>query len=81
MFALGLGTEQDCSKSFGWFEKFAAAGNKFAQYLLGSLYFFWNDVAQNYEKAFEYYKLSADQDNAYACYEVAKMLRDGVGTE
>ena len=32
-------------------------------------------------KAFEYYKLSADQDNAYACYETAKMLRDGIGTE
>ena len=36
-------------------------------------------MAQNYEKAFEYYKLSADQDNAYACYETAKMLRDGKG--
>lgn len=36
-------------------------------------------MAQNYEKAFEYYKLSADQDNAYACYETAKMLRDGIG--
>ena len=38
-------------------------------------------MAQNYEKACEYYKLSADQDNAYACYEVAKMLRDGIGAE
>ncbi|MDE7194226.1 MAG: hypothetical protein K2O14_09685 [Oscillospiraceae bacterium] len=28
-----------------------------------------------------YYKLSANQDNAYACYEVAKMLRDGIGIE
>lgn len=36
---------------------------------------------QNYEKAFEYYKLSTDQDNAYACYETAKMLREGIGIE
>lgn len=81
MYALGLGTEQDYTKAFGWFEKSAAAGNKFAQYSLGSLYFYGNGVPQNYEKAFEYYKLSADQDNAYACYETAKMLRDGIGTE
>lgn len=80
MYALGLGTEQDFSKAFAWFETSAAAGNKFAQYSLGSLYFYGNCVAQNYEKAFEYYKLSADQDNAYACYETAKMLCDGVGT-
>ena len=80
MFALGLGTEQDYTKAFGWFEK-SAAGNKFAQYSLGSLYFYGNGVAQNFEKAFEYYRLSADQDNAYACYEVAKMFRDGIGVE
>ncbi len=81
MYALGYGTEQDYSKAFGWFEKSAAAGNKFAQYSLSSLYFYGNGVQQNYEKAFEYYKLSADQDNAYACYETAKMFRDGIGTE
>ncbi len=81
MYALGYGTEQDCSKAFGWFEKSAAAGNKFAQYSLGSLYFYGNGTPQNYGKAFEYYKLSADQDNAYACYEVAKMLCDGIGVE
>ena len=80
MFALGLGAEQDYTKAFGWFEK-SAAGNKFAQYSLGSLYFYGNGVVQNYKKAFEYYKLSADQDNAYACYEIAKMLRDGIGVE
>jgi len=41
------------------------------------LYFYGNGVEQNFEKAFEYYKLSAD---AYACYEAAKILRDGIGT-
>ncbi len=81
MFALGLGTEQDYTKALGWFEKSAAAGNKFAQYSLGNLYFYGNGAVQNYEKAFEYFKLSADQDNAYACYEAAKILRDGIGTE
>lgn len=81
MYALGLGTEQDYTKAFGWFEKSATEGNKFAQYSLGNLYFYGNGVPQNYEKAFEYYKLSADQDNAYACYEAAKMLRDGIGVE
>ena len=81
IYALGLGTEQDCSKAFGWSEKSAAAGNKFAQYSLGSLYFYGNGTTQNYEKAFEYYKLSADQDNAYACYEAAKIFRDGIGVE
>jgi TPR repeat protein len=62
-------------------KKSAAAGNKFAQYSLGSLYFYGNGAVQNYEKAFEYYKLSTDQDNAYACYETAKMLREGIGIE
>lgn len=81
MYALGYGTEQDCSTAFAWFEKSAAAGNKFAQYSLGSLYFYGNGITQSYEKAFEYYKLSADRDNVYACYETAKMLRDGIGVE
>ena len=39
IYALGLGTEQDYTKAFRWFEKSAAAGNKFAQYSLGSLFF------------------------------------------
>lgn len=46
MFALGYGTEQDYTKVFVWFEKSAAAGNKFAQYSLGSLYFYGNGIAQ-----------------------------------
>ena len=38
-------------------------------------------MEQDRSQAFAWYKKSADQHNAYACYETAKMLQDGVGTE
>ena len=47
MFALGLGTEQDCSKAFRGLEKSASAGNKFAQYSLGNLYFYGIGITQS----------------------------------
>jgi TPR repeat protein len=38
-------------------------------------------VEQDYKTAFDLYRRSAAQRNPYAFYEVAKMYRDGIGTD
>ena len=38
-------------------------------------------MKQDFSQAFLLYQRSAEQGNPYASYELAKMFRDGVGTE
>ena len=51
----------------------------YVQYRIGKMFALGYGAEQDYTKAFKWFKISADQDNAYACYETAKMLRDGIG--
>lgn len=53
----------------------------YVQYRIEKMFALGYGTEQDYTKVFEYYKLSADQNNAYACYEAAKMLRDGISVE
>lgn len=53
----------------------------YVQYRIGKMFALGYGAEQDYTKAFKWFKISADQDNAYACYETAKMLRDGIGVE
>lgn len=88
MYAAGLGTKQDYVQAADWFGKAAAenhnmrmANTSLPLYSLGGLYYRGQGVAQDFEKAFELYKKSAEKGNVYAAYELAKMLRDGIGVE
>ena len=46
----------------------AAAGNQYAQYVLGKLYLVGKEVEQDKEKAYAYFTLAAEQGNVYAAY-------------
>lgn len=53
----------------------------YVQYRIGKMFALGYGTEQDYTKAFWWFKISADQDNAHACYETAKMLRDGIDIE
>ena len=55
--------------------------HKYAQYSLAGLYRRGRGVEQNDIRAFSLYMSSAEQGNPYASLELAKMYRDGFGTE
>ena len=55
--------------------------HKYAQYSLAGLYRRGRGVEQNDMRAFSLYRSSAEQGNPYASLELAKMYRDGLGTE
>ena len=73
MHCYGLGTEQNYTEAFKWFEKSAAEGNKFAQFSLANLYYYGNGVEQSYEQAFHCYMAAAKQAQPYAAYSVAQI--------
>ena len=51
------------------------------RYSLAGLYYRGQGVEQDYEQALHLYECSSEQGNPYADYELAKMFRDGIGTE
>ena len=77
MHCYGLGTEQDYTEAFKWFEKSAMEGNKFAQFSLANLYYYGNGTDQNYEKAIRWYIAATTQGQPYAAYVVAQMYSNG----
>lgn len=94
MYAAGLGTERevncpagtkdggrDYKKAAAWFSQAVSSSHKYAQYSLAGLYYHGQGVEQSYGQAFHLYGCSAAQENPYASYELAKMCRDGIGTE
>lgn len=94
MYAAGLGVEhkvncsegaregglgRDYSQAAQWLARSAEGNYKYAQYSLAGLYYHGKGVEQNHETAFSLYTRSADQGFPYACFELGKMLRDGIG--
>lgn len=77
MHCYGLGTEQNYTEAFRWFEKSAIEGNKFAQFSLANLYYYGNGVEQSYEQAFRWYMAAAKKQQPYAAYAVAQMYANG----
>ena len=59
----------------------AEQGNATAQLYLGNLYFSGEDVEENYEEAFEWFKKAAEQGDADAQYSLAICYAHGLGTE
>ena len=77
MHCYGLGTEQDYTEAFKWFEKSATEGNKFAQFSLANLYYYGNGVEQSYDQAYHWYMAATEQGQPYAAYAVAQMYANG----
>lgn len=50
----------------------------YVQYRIGKMFALGYGAEQDYTKAFKWFKISADQDNAYACYETAKCFVTGL---
>ena len=73
MHCYGLGTEQDYTEAFKWFEKSAIEGNKYAQFSLANLYYYGNGTDQSYEQAYHWYMAATEQGQPYAAYAVAQM--------
>ena len=57
---------KDIEKAIRNFEIAAQAGNAYAEYQLGRLFFFGNDVPKDEDKGMEYFKSSAEHGNEYA---------------
>ena len=81
MHCYGLGTEQNDTEAFKWFEKSAIEGNKFAQFSLANLYYYGNGTDQSYEQAYHWYMKAAQQGQPYAAYAIAQMYANGEAVE
>jgi TPR repeat protein len=71
--------EADRKEAADWFAKAHEAGHKAAANSLGQLYRDGVGVAQQHDKAREYFQLAANRDNANAMYNLAEMLDQGRG--
>ncbi len=76
-----LHTDIICKKVLEWYTKSANQDCHLAQFKLGEVYYkgLYN-VEVNYNKAFEFFKYSADQ-NINSKYYIAKMYKNGIGVE
>ncbi|MBR5965948.1 MAG: CHAT domain-containing protein [Treponema sp.] len=76
----GIGIEKDYDKANELFLSAAnQAGDSEAQFYMGVAYDFGYGVQKDDVKACEWYKKSADQDNKYALYNLAKNYEKGLG--
>lgn len=57
---------QDIKKAIHYFQQAAEDSNSYAEYQLGKLYYFGNDVQADRERGLEYLKASAAHGNQYA---------------
>lgn len=69
----GKGVKQNYDKAIEWFLKVAETGDSDSQNFLGCCYDLKNDL----KKAFEYYKLAAEQDNRYAQNNMGNFYKEG----
>ena len=81
MHCYGLGTEQNYTEAFKWFEKSAIGGNKYAQFSLANLNYYGNGIEKSYEQAYHWYMKAAQQGQPYAAYAIAQMYANGEAVE
>jgi len=62
-------------------EILSECGSDKSMYELGYMYYYGINVEKNYEKAFKYYKMSANKRNGIAIFSVGYMYEIGLGTE
>lgn len=77
----GLGVAADAVEAVRLYRISAEGGEAFAQRNMGIMYAEGlGGLEKSAEEAFKFYKLAADQNYAPAYLDIAKALRDGVGT-
>lgn len=70
--------EEKYEEAFELYEKAAEQGTPKAQFFLGQLYEFGEEIKQDCKKAFEWYKKSAEQDDNDAQFKIAYMYTNGL---
>lgn len=76
------GGKPDYKKAIYWYKKAVEVGNKDAEYNLGEIYLNGLDGnGPDVHQAFVLFSKSAAQQLPKATYQVAKMIRDGIGTK
>ena len=60
--------EKNVEFAIRYLEESSGAGNQYAQYVLGKVYLMGREVEQDRQKAYEYFRLAAEQGNVYAAY-------------
>ena len=73
--------EEECAYTFDQWYDWAEEGDRFAQLVVGFLYYKGEAVSQNYRLAREWFYLSAFQGNAAAQMNLAYMYAHGYGVE
>lgn len=80
MLVAGEGTEKNVQEGISHLEK---STSPYAYFTLGNLYYYGDDIPQNYEKAYEYFSLSGfpepeQRAMPFAVYNMAQMLEKGL---
>jgi TPR repeat protein len=78
-YSKGIGIDKDLKKAFYWYEKAANNGNIIAMYNLGIYYENGEDV-ENYDKAFELFKQSAEGGHLNGIVMLGYCYDVGIGT-
>lgn len=76
----GVGVDKDTAAAMDLFADAANSGDNSAQMFIADLYFTGKQTAQNYEKAFSYYKMAAKDSDA-ALFAQAFMTDHGLGVK
>ena len=69
--------EKDVNKAISYFNKAAKKNYIYAYNNLGKIY----ESQGNHEKAFEYYLISANEEESWACNKIAEYYRTGINKE
>ena len=76
----GLGGNIDFEKAFDYYNKMIEFDPAWAYGLLGDMFFLNEFIKSDYERAYKYYLLGANNGNSYCYYRLSLMTYYGVGT-
>lgn len=79
MYTNGDSFPKDEIKAEEFLQKAVKAKHPEACYLIGARYYWGKSVEKNYQQAFIYWKLAADQGHLDACKNVAYCYKNGEG--
>lgn len=77
----GVAGAKDLKAAISWYQKSAEQNNAEAQVALGKIYFYGNDVPNDYPKAFDFYQRAANFGHKDGEYGLATMFAQGKGTK
>ena len=68
-------------EAFNWLVKSVKNGNELAGLILGLKYYLGDEVEQDYKKAYDLYRLSANQDYCFAQSRLGTLYEQGYGVD